>query len=91
MTGLQIWNSSGTLMLDTTYYVGRFIGTVSVTNGQTGTYTNADLTNGTPFYVWVPGSSGSFGVPAVTFNGSTMTWNATGSYIVNGTLVVGIH
>jgi hypothetical protein len=39
--GLQIWDATGTIILDTTDRLGRIIGSFTITNGMTGTLTPA--------------------------------------------------
>jgi hypothetical protein len=92
MTGLQCWDGNGNLILDTTWYVARLVGTISVAQGETGTYTNANLSIGNAgiaFWVWIPSSS-VIGAPTVIINqqNGTVSWNATNCS--SGTLILGI-
>jgi hypothetical protein len=50
--GLQIWNASGVLILDTSHRLGRIKGTVQL-KGQGGSVA-CDMSDGTPFWSFQP-------------------------------------
>ena len=89
--GLQIWDSGGNLVLDTSDTVLLLLGSVDITGP--GSLTNSNLTLGTPTWFFYPNAYGtSIGTPTVSFSGSTMTW-AADSYSGNsfaGTLYYGV-
>lgn len=51
-SGLQIWNESGVLMLDTSHRLGRIKGTAQL-KGQGGSVV-CDMSDGTPFWSFQP-------------------------------------
>ena len=72
--GLQVWDSSGNTVMDTSTRMGRVLGTVStgITNGS---ITNSAFSQGSPFYVVsTVGGSGYDVQPYVNVVGSTLTW-----------------
>ncbi len=74
--GLQIFDENGNTILDTTTYVGRFVGSFN-TNGQTtGSFTDTRII-GQRFLHFCPNSSGIYGGPSVTGNTVTglITWD----------------
>lgn len=52
MQGLQIWNASGVLLLDSSDRLGRIVGRAQVQGFNAGV--TADLSQGTPFYSFQP-------------------------------------
>lgn len=74
-SGLQIWDASGNLVLDTTVRTGTFVGALS-TGTSNGSLYVADLARGTPFaYVHIPSALTTYSLtPAVWVDGQTVTW-----------------
>lgn len=76
--GLQIWDASGNLIVDTTSRLARIIDSVTITSSNmSGSVNNARLAEGEGFY-FLAGSNDN--MPTVSFSGTTMTWTqfATG-------------
>jgi hypothetical protein len=72
--GLQIWDSSGNLVLDTNTRLAQWLGQVS-SGGNNGSVTDNELLRGTPYYYVRASVVGAFAkVPAITISGSTITW-----------------
>lgn len=99
MQGLQIWNASGTLILDSSDRLGRIVGSARVagTNGGVG----ADLSQGTPFYSFQPDFlfkhvSQITPPPVFTINASGISWiydtdgGTTNRYPVTGMVFFGV-
>jgi hypothetical protein len=76
--GLEIYDSSGNVLITYTTYVGCFLGSFS-TGASTGSFTNAGLV-GRSLLLFNPASSGTnYGGPNITFDSSTgkVTWTYT--------------
>jgi hypothetical protein len=90
--GLQVFDDQGRVLVDLGDWLGRLAGSVSVATNTAGSVTNALLTTGTPFFVWIPSSpdsaKGEQNVPSVTFSGTTMSWGAIAD---SGTLIYGVR
>jgi hypothetical protein len=73
--GMQVFDSSGNKVLDTTTFTGKILGIRDITGPNTnGSVTDSDFTIGTPFYFAVPqGSSLGDDVPEFTFTSGTNT------------------
>jgi hypothetical protein len=74
--GLQVFDASGNIVVDTTHYLGRILGvtTVGISNGS---ITNANFSKGTPFWV-ANRDSGSYNTsqPIYTLtNSTTISWS----------------
>ena len=80
--GLQVWDASGNLILDTSYDTGFILGVVDfATAAQSGSLTDANFANGTPFFFDIGTIANMLSAPTVTYSGTTMTWTATdGTY-----------
>lgn len=86
--GIQVWDASGNLIMDTPTRMGRVLGiTASGTSG--GSVTNSGFSTGTPFAVYVPtgGFTGVFGNLVPTFSGTTMSWGVSDA----GNIVYGVY
>lgn len=78
--GLQIWDESGTLMVDTTtagaLLLGEFV-TGGANTPQSGSVTEPAFSLGTPFFITIPSSpidrDGNF--VTVSISGNTLTWS----------------
>lgn len=90
--GLQIFDSLGRTIVDVSDWLGRLIGSVSVTAFTGGSVTNDLITSGTPFFIWIPTSeeavTGPSYIPSVTFSGNVMTW---GVNPISGTIIYGVR
>jgi hypothetical protein len=81
--GLQMWDESGRLILDTSTSVGRFLGVVAIANASVSVYSEGFLT-GRPFYVFLPSGDPSTGNDR-TWNTPTMSVSGPNvSFIVSG-------
>ena len=72
--GLQVWNPSGVLMVDTSVRIGKLVGSITTNKADGSVWT--DTTKGTPFYYVTTPEDPSWGAlfPEVSFSGNTMTW-----------------
>lgn len=90
--GLQVWDDQGRLLVDLGDWLGRLAGSVSVGVSTAGSVTNALLTTGTPFFIWIPSSAeppkGEQNVPIVTFSGATMSWSGIAD---SGSIIYGVR
>lgn len=87
--GLQIWNASGVLTLDTSTKVGRVHGVIStVGSGSASSQNIPSLAIGTPFFLveQIP-FTGSYDRVTVSISGTTISWGAysTGFNLYYGT------
>jgi hypothetical protein len=73
--GLQIWDASGTQVLDTSWRMGRVLGQLTGIT-QNGSVNIPDLSQGTPWaFAFNTTGVGGVGTNAyVTFSGTTMSW-----------------
>lgn len=73
--GLQVWNSAGTLVLDTTSRLATYVGQVNTgtSNGSIVT----DTTKGTPWAYSIPVNPPTIFhvLPDVWFSGNTLNWS----------------
>lgn len=89
--GLQVFDASGNLIVDTSTYLGRILGSVTIESGNSGSLVDAALLTGTPFAVpctqfldgydpfeWDPGISN----PSISFSGNTMSWSSYNSSLI---------
>lgn len=77
--GLQVFDAAGNLKLDLTDRVARYLGTIFIPLGTSGSYVNDGFLTGTPFcaahMVSQGGSSwpgNNLWPPAISFSGNTM-------------------
>ncbi|GGA05486.1 hypothetical protein GCM10011408_28050 [Dyella caseinilytica] len=93
--GLQIWDESGTQVLDSSWRMGRVLGQLTGITSN-GSQNIPDLSQGAPwglaYQTSIPSSPavGAF----VTFNGTTMSWafdSAAGSSPFPTTIVYGVY
>ena len=71
--GLQVWDSSGNLIVDTNSSLGVILGTHTITKSAgNGSLSVGDLSLGTPFFTVIT-STGTF-YPIVSVSGSTISW-----------------
>ncbi|MBS3018530.1 hypothetical protein DJFAAGMI_01262 [Comamonas sp. PE63] len=84
--GLQIWNESGALVMDTSSRLGRFLQTVTIPAGRllAGAIYVPGLMDGTPFFVPLYNedyvyeglySVGCECMPIITFSAESMSWS----------------
>lgn len=72
--GLQVWDASGNLQVDTNTTMANVLGTVS--SGTTnGSLTDANFAKGTPFAIAMPATT-TFATAGlyISFAGNVMTW-----------------
>lgn len=95
--GLQVFDGSGLLFVDTNQFLGRFLGATAIGTG-TGVITNDQFSTGIPWCVPVLQSqtpmnvtNGSVGMmdvnlwlsaPTYRFTGNSLTWTRAGAYPV---------
>lgn len=74
-SGLQVWDASGVLRLDTNARVAKFLGTV-YTNGVDGSIAT-DSSKGTPFAYALPATQPTHKqiMPNIWFSGTTLYWS----------------
>lgn len=90
--GLQIWDSSGVLILDTTDNTGFVLGVLDFASAsQSSSLTNANFSLGTPFYFAQGDLANSQAIPDVSFSGATMTWTANAYAPYNGFIYYGVY
>lgn len=86
--GIQIWDASGTSVIDETTRLARILGiTTSGTSG--GSLSDSGFSTGTPFAVFIPTIGNEFGgvYATPTWSGTTMSWGNS----VAGRIVYGIY
>ena len=73
--GLQVFDASGAIVLDTTMRVARLLGQIITPVGVTsGASSDPDLATGTPFYFAQPLGATSTAPVGVSFSGNTLNW-----------------
>jgi len=88
--GLQVWNASGQLTLDTSYYTGRMIGVIDCGNfPNSGSVTNGNFSTGVPFAIPIlqllgtPDPKFDFNLyvfaPSISIVGNTLSWSRPAS------------
>lgn len=79
--GMQVWDASGNLIVDTATYMGRILGTVS-TGTSNGSVTNAGFATGQPWwFITRKTSSAYMYTPKITISGNTLSWQfESGTY-----------
>jgi hypothetical protein len=93
--GYRDWNAAGNLIVDTNNRLSRVLGTVDITGGVSGSVTNADFAQGTPFWICTAKEASyslySGGGPNISVSGSTLSWDFTGRAPRNARLVYGVY
>lgn len=100
--GLQVWDAQGVQILDTSTFVGRFLASVNIGTGTSGSFVVAGLSQGIPFAIPVivaNNSSQSYlsptmlTMPVCTYSGDTVNWTriqpGNSSGLPSCTLIVG--
>lgn len=88
--GLQIFDASGNVILDTNVKAGRVLGTATVAASTAGSVTNAGLTTGTPFWIYQASTTSYFArAPTISVSGSTLSWAADSDRA--GLIVYGVY
>ena len=73
--GLQVWDGGGAIVLDTNTRAGVALGVIS-TGTSAGSFIDADLSLGEPFFFTLPGAPGWNGnVAVITISGTTIYWS----------------
>lgn len=92
--GLQIWDASGTQVLDTSWRMGRVLGQLTA-NGTNGSVNIPDLSQGTPWAIAITNGAQTISVPPVTsFSGTTLNWSydqGTGGTVYAATIIYGVY
>ena len=90
--GLEIRDSSGTVILTISDRITRLLGSSSMTGGTAGSVTNAGFTTGTPFWWASRDAGGSFFYdPVITVTSDTMSWTWPNGGSGNYTVVYGVY
>lgn len=91
--GLQVWDASGNLIVDTGDALGKVLGVATITAGTDGSVTNAGFALGDPFWQCV--SQATYGTHQPTFSFSagtnTLSWAWEGRSGVDCKLVYGVY
>lgn len=98
--GLQVWLPDGTLVIDTSTYLGRTLAVIDA-SAISGSVSVAGVDQGIPFAIPVLHSTGgnitvgAVTIPQCTFSGSTMSWirqaPPTGYVMPGCTLILGVR
>lgn len=89
--GLQIWDATGHLIVDTTSKLARIIGSVAIGAGnQTSSVTDSHLSEGTPFFFLAYNGLTPL---VVSIAGTTISWAPAVGFVgtFTGTLYYGVH
>jgi hypothetical protein len=80
--GMKIWDANAQLIVDVGDRIGRFIGTVTVPAGTTGSKIVSEFSQGTPFLISIAAGDGN---PAYAYySGTTLYWRyEPGGYATN--------
>ena len=83
--GLQVWDESGTLILDPSQRTVRIHG--SRNTGTTAGSIVIDTSQGTPFYQAISRVSSVYRRPSFTLSGNTLSWTSSdaGCFFIWGT------
>lgn len=90
--GMQIWDPSGKLVLDTAHRLTRMLG-VFDTGVTDGSMNFPGFTTGTPFYIKLTPDLGN-APPVVSISGTTLTWsfnNVDAPYRRGAKIMVGVY
>lgn len=74
-SGLRVWDESGSLTVDLSTRIAKFLGTIQATSA--GSLTVPEFAMGTPFIISMPESTGSNifdGGGGGTISGTTLSW-----------------
>jgi len=71
--GLQIWNASGGLVLDTSHRLTRVLGSFE-SGTSDGSLTSPGFSQGTPWHVRLTSQLG-YTAPTITVSGNTLSWS----------------
>lgn len=87
--GLQVWDATGALLVDTSIKIGRIYGQISkVGSGAAGSQVIPEWSKGTPFWllIQVP-TTGTYEQVSITRTGTTLNWSSytTGWNLYYGT------
>lgn len=79
--GLQIWNAAGQLILDATQVCGRVLTVYTLTGGVSGSWSDARLSQGTPFVSYqrdktfhLSSGYGDIQSPTFSYSSGTVAW-----------------
>ena len=89
--GLQVWNSSGQLIIDTSTSIGKVLGITTITAGVSGNIADTKFALGTPFWSLINQGPDSYGAsPIVSYNSGLTRLEWTNSAAYNNLLVYGV-
>ncbi len=80
--GLQTFDASGNLVFDTGTRTGRVINVTTIT-GTSGSYSDAALANGTPFFFFATSSPAVAKAVSISISGTTISWTIASSQSSN--------
>jgi hypothetical protein len=89
--GIQVWDASGNLILDTSTVTVRILDVITISANGSGNITNTQFSTGVPFYFFQPFQYliGNY-QPTVTFSGNTMSWSLP-NFAPSGLLYYGVR
>ena len=89
--GLQVWDDSGNLIVDTATRLGRILGVTTI-SASSGTVVNSGFSGGTPFWIAIPLATGDVEHgPDISVSGTTLTYNFNGRPVTSHRLVYGVY
>lgn len=76
--GVQVWDQSGSIILDTSSRTTQFLGSIDIdVSGTSGSIVDNRLSQGNAFYIVVTLQDlGIYAAPNVNFNGTTITYSS---------------
>lgn len=78
-SGMQMWDPSGNLIIDTSMHLGRILGIASLSGPTNGSQSNSGLATGTPFWILTCLSASSVRQPVISVSGTTISWDFEGA------------
>lgn len=89
--GLQIWDDTGKLIVDTSTNIGKILGSTTITAGVSGHVANSKFALGTPFWSATTEGADAYGAyPVVTYNAGLVRIEWTASAAADHLLVYGV-
>lgn len=90
----ELYNADGSLQMDLSSKLSKYLGAINVNLSASGSHTDADLSKGTPwYYVCIPSSVNvrGFRNPSVSFSGGVMSWASETNFVTMGAIIYGIY
>jgi len=93
--GLQVWDATGALVLDTSTIVARVLGSIT-TSDLSGSLTDAGFLTGNPFWAVATSQPWYFNAllhESISVTGSTLAWDFTAGFVGPGgtfTIIYGV-